>query len=594
MPKSRRYKISFHTRISTPIHRSAFPSMALNHLRLILSLFLLCSSSLLQIITPFSLPFLAEAKDSNESTPVNDELRSLLTNSERFLNYDAILVPRNSQTANSVILTPADNALVKRAQKSKTFYSKNLDELSFGGRPSVDSLIKFDLSQIQDDITAGSLRRATLKLYALREVAAGWNVHAVAGKWNERKVNWNNAPKRIGPRRTKIKMTSKFRSNSWYQVDVTDAVAWSVVRMGQSHLTMRVSTRRREQGSFASKEYDGGRFAPTLELELGGDSDEGEGIVGEPFAKPTKPDKKPNKNDDKPSNGDKEKPGKNDDKPSNGKKPGANNKPSSKQDNDKNNGANKPNKPSKQDGSNNNKPASNKPRPKPSNKPDKPSSNNNDNDNPANKPPPTPKPSNKPDKPSSNNNNNDTPTNKPPTSPGGSASYSSNSSSKEALRILDTKRNEINNELFLYESPTGEWMPSTIYNYDGLAEGLKLMNSNGVAGMYYYLGDDSSDGYRYGLANVAAFLAQSMKETIKYDACDENSWDLIEGKYPLSNACGQLGQSYQDYHCSPEEKHMECPVDKNMEITAVTHAKWYGAPGELRYIRGRLFFVARR
>lgn len=47
----------------------------------------------------------------------------------------------------------------------------------------------------------------------------------------------------------------------------------------------------------------------------------------------------------------------------------------------------------------------------------------------------------------------------------------------------------------------------------------------------------------------------------------------------LSNACGQLGQSYQDYHCSEEEKHMECAVDPNMSITGVTHAKWYGAPG---------------
>jgi hypothetical protein len=80
-----------------------------------------------------------------------------------------------------------------------------------------------------------------------------------------------------------------------------------------------------------------------------------------------------------------------------------------------------------------------------------------------------------------------------------------------------------------------------------------------------------------------------MKETIQYDACDgkkysilpvpfklsllltlknpvaiENSWDLVDGKYPLSNACGQLGQKYDEYHCSEEEKHMECPVDPNM------------------------------
>ena len=46
-----------------------------------------------------------------------------------------------------------------------------------------------------------------------------------------------------------------------------------------------------------------------------------------------------------------------------------------------------------------------------------------------------------------------------------------------------------------------------------------------------------------------------------------------------SNACGQLGQSYQDYRCPAHEKHMECEVDPTMEITAVTHATWYGAPG---------------
>jgi len=81
--------------------------------------------------------------------------------------------------------------------------------------------------------------------------------------------------------------------------------------------------------------------------------------------------------------------------------------------------------------------------------------------------------------------------------------------------------------------------------------------------------------------NIAAFFAQSMKETIRYDACDENSWDLFDGKYPISNACGQLGQSYQDYECSEEEKFMQCDVNPQMEMKAVTNAKWYGAPQPL-------------
>ncbi len=72
-----------------------------------------------------------------------------------------------------------------------------------------------------------------------------------------------------------------------------------------------------------------------------------------------------------------------------------------------------------------------------------------------------------------------------------------------------------------------------------------------------------------------------MKETIQYNACDENSWDTVGGKYPLSNSCGQLGQSYQDYTCEADEEYMQCNVDPNMQLTATTNSKWYGAPGPL-------------
>lgn len=49
--------------------------------------------------------------------------------------------------------------------------------------------------------------------------------------------------------------------------------------------------------------------------------------------------------------------------------------------------------------------------------------------------------------------------------------------------------------------------------------------------------------------------------------------------YPLSNACGQLAQSYQDYTDDPVT---DCPLNPNMEITATTNAKWYGAPPPLK------------
>ena len=122
------------------------------------------------------------------------------------------------------------------------------------------------------------------------------------------------------------------------------------------------------------------------------------------------------------------------------------------------------------------------------------------------------------------------------------------------------------NELFLYETPGMQWVPSSVYRFSGLFDGLKIMHSQGIAGRKLYVGGDDRSCrhcHMYGLVNVAAFLAQAMKETIRYDACDENSWDRVgrDKRYPISNSCGQLGQSYQDYHCSDEEKHMECPVD---------------------------------
>jgi len=141
----------------------------------------------------------------------------------------------------------------------------------------------------------------------------------------------------------------------------------------------------------------------------------------------------------------------------------------------------------------------------------------------------------------------------------------------------------MNDKLFIFQSGWSDWLPSTQYRYDGFIKALRIMYLDGVGGKKFYVGEDvaGKEGVKIGLVNIAAFLAQSMKETIKYDACDENNWDVIDNQYPLSNACGQLEQSYQDYVCPEGEEHMQCEVDPDMEITASTTAEWYGAPGPL-------------
>lgn len=144
--------------------------------------------------------------------------------------------------------------------------------------------------------------------------------------------------------------------------------------------------------------------------------------------------------------------------------------------------------------------------------------------------------------------------------------------------------------VFKYETATGGWAPSDLYTWPDLTDAVYKMATTGVGDLKLWLGETN---YVYGLVNIAAFLAQVMQETIRYNACDENNWsDLaVSNKYggsvyPATSACGQLGQSYQDYQCSAEEDaiaggQMACDVDPNMETRAQTRASWYGSPPEL-------------
>jgi len=147
------------------------------------------------------------------------------------------------------------------------------------------------------------------------------------------------------------------------------------------------------------------------------------------------------------------------------------------------------------------------------------------------------------------------------------------------------------NGVFQYQTPTGGWLPSTLYTWKDMIAGVKIMATQGIGNMKLFIGDGAN--YKYGLVNLAAFLGQSMKETIMYNACDENNWsnpDVTKQfggtSYTASYACGQGKQSYQDYKCSAKDNaiaggKMACDFDPNMELRAHTQAEWYGAPPRL-------------
>lgn len=160
----------------------------------------------------------------------------------------------------------------------------------------------------------------------------------------------------------------------------------------------------------------------------------------------------------------------------------------------------------------------------------------------------------------------------------------------ELIRIVG---DEFNTEVFLSQPPdlSQPLVPSTVYKFEDFAQALKKLDSAKTK-FQFWLGDDCSlPAQKAAMVNIAAFLGQSMRETIIYDACDENNWDSwradifkeptsppenLAALYPMSSGCGQLGQKYSEYRCDDE-----CPVDLNMRINGTTNSPWIGAPPPL-------------
>jgi len=107
---------------------------------------------------------------------------------------------------------------------------------------------------------------------------------------------------------------------------------------------------------------------------------------------------------------------------------------------------------------------------------------------------------------------------------------------------------------------------------------LKVMGKDGFGADFVFFLFDSTEDYYYGLVNTAAFLANAMVESISTDSCDENNEEGINGRYAISNSCGQYNRSYQDEKCEGEDNSYSCEVDPNMQVTAVTAAPGARSP----------------
>ena len=475
-----------------------------------------------------------------------------------------------SHDVSQIILNPTHETIYQLGQ-DETFYAAN-DEIIYAANDAnfIETILSFDLSYaLVDASEIEQLSTAVLKVYHLTG-----DLNAVSFGANDHLLDQSS-----------IDISRCTTVPCWVEVELTAGLLSSIKHGQFSHLEVGISTEQSHNGSFAGTAYKGGQYAPKLILDFYNQSNNLNLINLTRTARlkgsnPTsdKRDKKKDKLKRQKKKKGKLKIGKK--KPN--KKPGKKDKPNAKpggKNNPNGNGGGKA-KPSGNGGGKKDKP----PKVKPGGK------------QPANHIAPKPMPSNgsKNPKPKPQNingskprptagigsNSNAKPPKPAPIPPSKPIPASPTAASSKTIKMLSSKERVFTEQFLMYDDPIKGKIQS-VYTFDGLVSGLKIMSSKGVAGKKFYLGKDGRAGSLYGLVNIAAFIAQSLKETIKYNACDENSWDLVDGKYPISNACGQLGQSYQDYHCPAHEKHMECPVDPNMEITAVTHATWYGAPGPL-------------
>ena len=130
----------------------------------------------------------------------------------------------------------------------------------------------------------------------------------------------------------------------------------------------------------------------------------------------------------------------------------------------------------------------------------------------------------------------------------------------------------IETTVLAYPNMQGLKVLSETYTFNKLFKSLTYAIDTGFADdKKFYTGGST---LKYGMVNLAAFLAQSKTESLQYDACEEFHLDSFGTKFAVSNSCGQFGNNYQDYKCEGWDAVMECPVLPSMHIEAVDGGKY--------------------
>ena len=198
--------------------------------------------------------------DSRSLLCLSDGLFFLRSEKKRPLGVTWIHLIAKKQVFQEVA---AYDATVNRNKKIR---SRQVIKIS--GVPRVLSFIRFDLSGEIDKMKV--LKSATLQIYTLSTLTNSTRVtvRPVIGSFNASTVTWDTSPRELGPSDTASNGAINASSNTWISIDITNAVEWSIGKMANSSVTLRLSTKNSRTLSFASNNYSGGSYRPQLVLEV--------------------------------------------------------------------------------------------------------------------------------------------------------------------------------------------------------------------------------------------------------------------------------------------------------------------------------------
>jgi hypothetical protein len=143
------------------------------------------------------------------------------------------------------------DAHVSAASREQNF--GRLRRLTIDGRPVTRAYLRFDLSEVDEDV-----RRINLLLYSHTASRIGYQVRLATRKFRERRVTFANAPRAS----SRFVVSGRLRARRWKAVDIT-----SLLGAGRGEVSLVLTTAGPNAIAISSRES--GITGPQLVVEYG-------------------------------------------------------------------------------------------------------------------------------------------------------------------------------------------------------------------------------------------------------------------------------------------------------------------------------------